>query len=287
MVEKTRIGGVHMHVRSVANELRRLGFDVDIITRVEDLGQPHFIQSYQYMKKFFSKLAQEYDVVHAHDWSIAYPAVRAGINNLIATFHGFPRHLFAEFFQNAAVSMLGNRAVVVSPKMLLKYACATYIPNGVDVNIFKRINTAKIFSRFSPCYLGIAQKYSRDQVFRIARELCFQTIVAEKIPYDQMPKFYSSLDVFVSVPPSTAGFNLVWLEAMACEVPYIVGTDAGVGEILPIYKVSNFNNLRTILAAIREGILPPLKGSRQWILENDFTWKHHARKLIKLYDATV
>jgi glycosyltransferase involved in cell wall biosynthesis len=97
-----------------------------------------------------------------------------------------------------------------------------------------------------------------------------------------LPDFYNSLDVFV-FPSFYEGFGVPLLEAMACEVPYIIGTDAGIGEILPIYKIRNLNELIKLLLKIENGEIIPIKNQRKWIIKNKLTWKEHVKKLIEVY----
>jgi glycosyltransferase involved in cell wall biosynthesis len=99
---------------------------------------------------------------------------------------------------------------------------------------------------------------------------------------EKLQDFYNSLDVFV-FPSFYEGFGVPLLEAMACEVPYIIGTNAGIGEVLPIYKIRNFNELRKILLKIKDEEIKPLKNQRRWIIKNKMTWKDHVKKLIKIY----
>lgn len=108
-----------------------------------------------------------------------------------------------------------------------------------------------------------------------------------KLPFNELPEFYSKIGIFVSVPYKQAGFNLVWLEALACEVPYVIGTDVGIGEILPIYKISSFNELEDILHRIKNNDLKPLKSLRRWIIKNKLTWEASVDKLLKLYGKVL
>jgi glycosyltransferase involved in cell wall biosynthesis len=102
------------------------------------------------------------------------------------------------------------------------------------------------------------------------------------ISEEKLPDFYNSLDVFV-FPSLYEGFGVPLLEAMACEVPYIIGTDAGIGEILPIYKIRNLNELIKLLLKIKNREIMPLKNQRKWIIKNKLTWKEHVKKLIEVY----
>jgi len=102
------------------------------------------------------------------------------------------------------------------------------------------------------------------------------------ISEEKLPDFYNSLDVFV-FPSLYEGFGVPLLEAMACEVPYIIGTYAGIGEILPIYKIRNLNELIKLLLKIKNREIMPLKNQRKWIIKNKLTWKEHVKKLIEVY----
>ncbi|BBL45437.1 glycosyl transferase group 1 [Nanobdella aerobiophila] len=282
-VEKAKIGGVNIHIEYVKKELEKRGTEVDVITRNEDLKLPSFISSYRKLKELYEKWSKEYDIIHAHDWSIAYPAVKANIKNLIVTLHGSPANPLAKYFEDHIVKKLGKRVVVISPKMLKKYPETTYIPNGVDLDLFKRYENIERENYLA----GIFQKYNSDKIIKILRKLKINYIQSGAYPYEELPKLYNQISIFISLPPKYAGFNMVWLEATACEVPYIIGSNYGIGEILPIYKVNNFEELEIILNKIKNEELPELRGLREWIVKNNLTWTAHAEKLIKLYSSII
>jgi len=143
IVHKTYKGGVGVHVKEISNELRKKGIQVDEVTRNEDLKFTSFFTSYFKLRDLYKKWSKEYDIIHTHDWSITYPATKSNINNLVATFHAFPTNLVASYFQNFCISNLNERAIVVSPSMKRKYRRATYIPNGVNLNLFRPIENKK------------------------------------------------------------------------------------------------------------------------------------------------
>jgi glycosyltransferase involved in cell wall biosynthesis len=107
----------------------------------------------------------------------------------------------------------------------------------------------------------------------------FVGFISEK----KLPDFYSSLDVFV-FPSLYEGFGVPLLEAMACEVPYIIGTDVGIGEILPIYKIKDLSELKRLLINIKERNVYPLKNLRRWITKSGLTWRDYVRKLVEIYE---
>jgi glycosyltransferase involved in cell wall biosynthesis len=284
MVHKTRRGGVAIHVKEISEELRKKGIEVEEITRNEDLKLTSFWKSYFKMKTFFKKWSKEYDIIHCHDWSSAYPALKTKIKNLIATFHAFPTNVVANYFENYCIKKLGERAIVVSPKMKKIYKNSTLILNGVNLSIFKKYRNIKRIKNL----VGLAQQYNLDKITNVLKRLGIKFVCTNgKLKYEDLGKFYSKIEIFISIPYEAAGFNMVWLEAMACEVPYIIGTSAGIGEILPIYKVSNFNELEQLLEKYKRREIQPLKNQRKWIIENKMTWKEHVKKLIELYAMVI
>jgi len=280
MVHKTRKGGVAIHVKEISRELRKRGIKVDEITRNEDIKSRNFFESYAKMKKLFSRWSKEYDIIHCHDWSITYPALKSNIKNLVATFHALPTNPIASFFENYCIKNLSYRAVVISPKMKRVYKEATLIPNGVNLSIFKKYKNIKRVKNL----VGLAQRYNLRKIISAVKKSGFDFVHTQnKMKYEELGKFYSKIEIFISIPYEAAGFNMVWLEAMASEVPYIIGTNAGIGEILPIYKIRDFEELRNILSKIKNEEIKPLKNQRRWIIKNKLTWKDHVKKLIKIY----
>ena len=92
--------------------------------------------------------------------------------------------------------------------------------------------------------------------------------------------------MFVSLPYQGAGFNLCWLEAMACEVP-TVGNYEGIGGELPIVHVKSYKP-EDIADAIEKAA--KLKGKtkyRQWIKKRGLTWDNTAKKLVEVYEKVA
>ena len=285
MVHKTYRGGVAIHVKEVSRELKKKGIKVKEITRNEDLKYRSFYTSYWRMRKLFRKWSYKFDVIHCHDWSIAYPGVRERIKNMIATFHGLPTNFLAKYFEDYCIKRLRDRAIVISPKMKRVYREATYIPNGVNLKFFKPVKSVER----EELLVGLAQKYNKRKILHMVDELNLKCITTEgKLPFIKLPEFYSRIQIFISIPYKQAGFNMVWLEAMACEVPYIIGTNIGIGELLPIYKVKNFEELKETLEKIKHGKFKPLRNTRKWILKHNLTWENSVNNLIKkIYERLI
>jgi glycosyltransferase involved in cell wall biosynthesis len=103
------------------------------------------------------------------------------------------------------------------------------------------------------------------------------------VPEENLIEFYNSITIFI-FPSLEEGFGIPLVEAMACEVPYIIGTNTGIGKILPIYKFSNFRELKNVLDKIKKSKIRPLKNQRRWLIKNNLTWKGHVTQLIEIYE---
>jgi len=283
MLHTQKTGGVAIHVSEILNELRKRNFSVDEITRDDDLKIDSFAQSYFKLKKLGKKWSKDYDLIHAHDWSIVYPLLRGGVKNVVATFHALPTNPLARIFQDYCIKKLGKNAIVISPKMHRRYTSATLINNGVNLTFFKKLRGHR-----DATLVGMAQQYNKNHIVKTVATTGLHWIFTDgALPFDKIPEFYAKIGTFVSIPYKEAGFNMVWLEAMACEVPYIIGTTAGIGEVLPIYKVKDFVELNNILVKIKNKELEPLKNLRKWITKNGFVWPKNAKKLIELYERAI
>ncbi|MCS7123070.1 MAG: glycosyltransferase, partial [Candidatus Aenigmarchaeota archaeon] len=182
---------------------------------------------------------------------------------------------------------------------------------GIDLDFFKPLRKRRD-GTFVCGYLGglgkrknvewilYLARYFKDFKFKIAGsgpqleklKIIKKTLDLENVeligfvPEDKLPEFYNSLDILI-FPSLYEGFGIPLLEAMACEVPYVIGTSAGIGNVLPIYKINSFEELREIIAKIKNNELKPLKSLRKWIAKNKFTWKDSVNKLIKLYEEVM
>jgi len=47
------------------------------------------------------------------------------------------------------------------------------------------------------------------------------------------------------------------------------------------------SKLMGLLEKIKNHKLKPLKNQREWIIKNKFTWKEHAKKLVKVYEEIL
>ena len=93
---------------------------------------------------------------------------------------------------------------------------------------------------------------------------------------DKMLEFYNKIEMLISLPPSYTGFGLIFLEAMACNVPKIIGNNYGVGCKLPIDKIEKYKSIEEAIRKTKE------KDYRS-LIHKRFSWKTAVNKLVKLW----
>jgi glycosyltransferase involved in cell wall biosynthesis len=271
----TRTGGVATYIKEISAELNKIGVEVQEITRNEDLRTASFGKSYLKLKRLAEIWSKEFDIIHAHDWSICYPLLK--IKNLVCTFHGFGTNPLAKAFENYCIWRLGKRAIVVSPRMKAKFPRATAIMEGVDLVAFRPFKKKPVYD------VGICQAYNSSKISKAVKELGLTLNIAKGVPHKNMPKFYNSINTFVSLPPRTAGFNLAWLEAMACNKK-VIGSNFGVGELLPIDKIGVRPSVSEIKRVINKA---KQTNYRSWLKNNNFTWDKHVETLLEIYKNEI
>ncbi|PSG99636.1 MAG: glycosyl transferase family 1, partial [Nanohaloarchaea archaeon SW_4_43_9] len=94
-------GGLDIHIKHLFEELRKSGIDVDLVLPEErapdreevipiDTGDGDMVQRSRKMSSRIAELAENYDIVHTHDWFGAesgFKAKKYGNVNWISTFH--------------------------------------------------------------------------------------------------------------------------------------------------------------------------------------------------------
>jgi glycosyltransferase involved in cell wall biosynthesis len=273
-------GGVGRYVKEVSNSMKLLGWEVETISREEDV-KTGFFGSFTKLRSFVSK--RNYDFLVSNDWSIALPLL--GLRNHFCVFHGHSPKIPGKILQEIAYYLLANRVIVVGDFLKELYPKTNLVYEGVSLSNFKP-SRKKAGKRKR---VGFVQN-REDETYRYGiienavKKMGLEMVVAEKIPHEKMSEFYNSIDVFISIPDSRTGFNLCWLEAMACNVPTI-GNDNGIGKKLPITKVSEPPTEDKIIEAIKASMKRGKVDYRSWIKKNGMTWEECARKIIESFES--
>ena len=266
-------GGVGRYVMETTKEIRKRGFDVKVISRDNDIGTG-FLGSF--LKLRHAVKHEKYDFLFTNDWSTALPLL--GIKNHYCIFHGYSPNFPANVLQNLVYNVIGKRVIVVGDMLKRKYPKSKLIYEGVDTNSFKP-KPKKKHGKTVGFVQNTEDRTYRFSVIRDALEKTgFELVVARGIPAKKMPDFYNSIDVFISIPDSRSGFNLCWLEAMACNTPTI-GNTSGIGGKLPIIKISEPPNKKKVVAGVKKALKQKKIDHRGWLIDNGFTWSNCAGKI--------
>ena len=286
-------GGVGRANTEIAEVLRKKGWEVDFLSREDDLKIFSLLKSFFTLKKRVKELMKKrnYDIIYTQDYSCALPllfpfpiswkkhfccfcGVKSGIHPELVQWHH-------KFLQRLVGKIMNKKLVVIGDQLKEIFPNSKLIYRGVNIEKFKPLKKKR------DCLGWInkdIEKISRDELQKICENTGLKLSVAENIPLEKMNDFYNKCQVFVDLP-RTAGFNLAWLEAMAAGVPIIIGNEKGAGTILPFNKVLNDKEK---VKKIKKKIKNPKRiDYRKWIINNEFTWEDKAKKLIKFFKEKI
>lgn len=272
---KHRYAGGGRYPLEIEKVLKKKGHKVDLIFRIDNLKTRNLFSAILKFRKIASN--KKYDVIHSQDWSQALSFF--GYKNHVCTYHGLPSNIIASIFHKLVGNRMGERLVSVSPILKRMFKKSKLLYEGVDFKRFKPMKKKK----HKGLVVGFAQPFnsSNFEIIKKAVDMIpnAKLLVAKKVPFDKMCEFYNKLDVFISLPFKYAGFNLVWLESMACNIPTI-GCNYGIGEKLSIDKVTPPFTIEKVKHAILNA---KKRDYRTWLKKNGFSWEKHVNGLLKMY----
>ena len=284
------VGGISRVVYDLSRTLLKDGHDVTVVTYKEGdapdfeddkgvkvyrvgnymINPNNFIDwimqlNFNLVAKANEIIAKEgnFDVIHAHDWLVAYAAktLKNSYNiPIVATIHATEAgrnsgiHDETQRYINDTEWMLTYEAseVIVNSNYMknelqrlfgLPYEKINVIPNGVNLNLFngierdynfRRAAMPKILEGYHDTKLVIAGKggmldelKAQVDYLGISEKVCFAGYMKGK----DVQKMYKAADI--SVFPSTyEPFGIVALEAMLSENPVVVSDIGGLNEIV-------------------------------------------------------
>ena len=242
-------GGVGRVVENQKRELEKLGHEVEVISREDDLKC--FSTKKAWFKLQDEVLKREYDVLYSQDWSCALPLILR--RNHFVCFHG--KEINTNWLQKLIGKLKGKKVFVVGDKLKKKFPKATILYNAVDTAQFFDLGKERK-------YLGWVDKATEEidlqDIIKLAREHGLKYSIAKDIKPDKMNDWYNSLKVFVSKPDKSAGFNLVWSEALSAGVPEVIGNNNGIGidKIKKTWKELSWKENARILEELFNKFLP-------------------------------
>jgi L-malate glycosyltransferase len=160
-------------------------------------------------------------------------------------------------------------------------------------------NLVKVFTRLKekhaalPLKLLIVGGGSQEQelktlveTLKIARDVCFTGTV----PYDDLPSYYNSLDIYVALSLSES-FGVAVLEASSCERPVVVSEVGGLPEVVE-HGVTGFvvpgEELDKVTEVVEKLVLDKDlrirmgQNGRKFVQEN-YSWKDSVDRMISVY----
>jgi hypothetical protein len=228
---------------------------------------------------------EDYDLVHFNFTAgvhVVEPFVRRWAHKCVMSVIN-ERSLF-EGYESDPVKLLSmltacRSVVTLSKRVLERVPHATYIPNGIDEDLFPAPD---------PAVVGYCGTTKPNKNSHLVREACAQLYLELKsatyggatgkhtMTHERMHKFYRSLDVYVH-PSATEAFNNTVLEALACNVPVIM-TRVGAWQEFEGYATFVEPNVESLVAALR-----PWAGRS--LIDQKFLWKNIAPEYRRVYEA--
>lgn len=215
-------GGVGRVISSVKKELEKKGYEVKVISREDDLKLYSTIKSYSNIKKIIKE--EKYDILYSQDWSCALPLLN--FKNHFCCFHGIEQSGIAKYLQKAIGYRLKDKLFVVGDKLKKRFKKSNLSYNGYDPEEFYDLGN----KRNKIGWVNKAtEELDKSDIDKLADKFNLIPIIAKGIPPKEMNEWYNSLNTFISMPTKMAGFNLVWIEALAAGVPNVLGNENGIG----------------------------------------------------------
>ena len=298
---------------------------------------------------YLLRYGKRYDVIHAHSYiyfstiqTFLYKILFGRKIPLVLHLHGILEDhtsqttniiekilfLFKKYFYDLTIGkVMLNKAdaiISVSKADLLKInevfkvkfsgkKKAYYIPNAIDPEKFKKLNTSKrrfigYVNRLSSysgidLFLELIEKYNKidkNQEFLIIGKGPYLPEVKkalnkypityyERIPHDEMVKYYNMCSIFVVISRSE-GLSTVLLEALSCEVPGVASNVGGNPELIKngitgyLFENANVDDaIDKILRIKKNNEFEKLGKNGKNLVENYYSWKKIVKKTILVY----
>ena len=273
-------GGVGVVIKNLKKEFEKKGYKIICISREDDWNSFSSIKNALHLRKKYKQIIKKEkpDIIYTQDWSMALPLIFPfGIfkEKHFCCFHGNQLGK-TKILQKIIGKMMGKRLIVVGNSLKEKFPHSNLIYNGIDLNLFKPNTKIKKIKNSVGFVNWKTEDYKYQEIKSACKKLGKKFLVAENIPYEKMPEFYQKIETFISLPPKGAGFNMSWIEAMACKVPKIIGNNEGIGIKLNIDKIREKGEVSQL---IKKSIK---KDYRKEIEKNGLTLKNQINKLLKI-----
>lgn len=265
-------GGVGRLIESLKPFLEKEGHQVEVISREDDLKGFSTKQSFFKLRKLVK--SKKYDILYTQDWSCALPLLL--FKNHYCCFCGNEIKGIQKLLQFCIGNIFGKKLIVVGPQLKKRFKKSNLIYAGVDLSIFKNFNNKREKNTvgFANWHRNL---YNYSKIKSATKQAGLKLIDTNlKLSKKDLVKFYNKIEIFISLPEKFAGFNISWIEAMACGVPKIIGNQNGIGNQLDINHVEDFKD---ILDSLKNA-----KSTKEYKINKEFNWDFYSKKLLKVFN---
>lgn len=178
--------------------------------------------------------------------------------------------------------------IVLYVGQLIQRKGLDYLVNSIPSILVKQKDILFIFAGNGP------QKKKLEELCK-QHNVLNHVLFTGSISLDTLIKCYSIADIFV-LPSLSEGRPTVIYEAMSCEIPVIATDVGGISEQIEsgyngyVLPPKNSKKLaETIMFLIENEEIRKTMGinGRRRIIDNGWTWKNHAKNVIKIYEKVI
>jgi len=264
-------GGVGRVVENQKKEFERLGHEVEIISREDDLKSFSTRDAFHKLRAEVDK--RTYDILLTQDWSCALPLLNK--KNHYVQFNGTETN--NPTLQNIVAKIKKKNVIVIRKELKEKFPKATLAYVGVNLENFRDLKAERV-----PGTVGFANfewdDYHYKEIKQAVDDLGLTLVKTNmNLTKEKLIQFYNKIETFISLPAKFAGFNMTWIEAMACGVPKIIGNYNGVGKELRITHLEDYSSITEVLKQAKD--------KRPYEINPEFDWEVHAKKILELFDG--
>jgi len=247
------------------------------------LPQYHFDIYQGWSKKnWVSRVCGRYDIVHLNYMAIIhehFSTVKTHPQRFMMTIANERSLLFGHAIQKEEVEgMMSSCAYVTSvTKKIADLYNVEYLPNGVDLNMFKEPKKVVVG------YVGTeGENKNYPLLAKVCSDLGVKLLAMlykkNQVPQEELYKYYQQMDLFIH-PSKTEGCSNVILEALSMNVPVFM-TKEGVWHDLKDWV--------TFIEPTYEGIANVIKKykAREFIKER-FNWEQIVKRYGEIYEQIV
>ncbi len=315
--------GIAIHLQNI---IKNLPDDVEVkVIHGKGPSLPFFSSLRIPLMEVFEALVYDFDIMHVHGYGNLFSFLGALISAikrkpLVWTVHGYPRikgakrifYILYKHFMAPVIFWRASAIISVSKEAIKELRNETdkeitYIPNGIDLSIFKPCKDYKKEKYI--CYVG---RLDEDKgIERLIKEVDLPILIVGKdegiksnlikiaeergkkllfkeVEFEEMPEMYCKCR-YVVLPSKYEGFPLTMLESIACLRPFLTTNVGDVKIVLQDLfesKSGKFiikGNIQELIDKLeKENLNVLLKNARKRLMK--YSWGVIVKNIVKIYE---